>query len=137
MKILPVALAVFYEIEDETLKVWVQTREDDGPFQGLQEFPGGGIEPGESPLEAVVREVAEEVGITISAQDGKLFGVYPNVLPTRTIVLHVYLFPLQASLVGKGQWLTIQNKALSSAYAGIIPPPNHKIIDDLFLALLS
>ncbi len=31
--------------------------------------PGGGIDPGESPLEAAVREVAEETGLVVSAAD--------------------------------------------------------------------
>ena len=32
-------------------------------------FPGGGIEPGESPAEAIVREVREEVGLTVTPAD--------------------------------------------------------------------
>lgn len=137
MRLIPVALAIFYELKDETLKVWVQTREDDGPYHGLQEFPGGGIEAGETPLIAAVREVEEEVGIVISRAEGRLFGVYSNEFPGKTILLHVFLFPPTAELEGKGQWLTIKAPELSSPYQGIIPSPNHKIIDDLFLALLS
>ena len=65
MKLVPVALALFYEKLEDGLNVWVQTRTDDGPFHGLLEFPGGGIEAGETPLAAAVREVEEEVGIVI------------------------------------------------------------------------
>lgn len=137
MRILPVALAIFYEFNQQQLRVWVQTREDDGPFYGLQEFPGGGIEPGELPLEAAVREVAEEVGIVINQADGKLFGVYPNELVGKTVLLHVFLFPVYPALTGKGRWLTVESKEMSAPFKGLIPPPNHKIIDDLFLALLS
>ena len=137
MRILPVALALFYEIDQASLKIWVQTREDDGPFHGLQEFPGGGIEPHELPLNAAVREVQEEVGITIKAEEGKLFGVYPVELPGKTVLLNVFLFPATAALEGEGQWLTIEKSQLSAPFKGIIPPPNHKIIDDLFLALIS
>ena len=32
---------------------------------GRVDFPGGGIEPGESPLDAVVREISEESGLTV------------------------------------------------------------------------
>lgn len=137
MKLIPVSLAIFYKMSNDELFVWVQTREDDGPYHGLQEFPGGGIEIGETPLDAIVREVEEEVGITISAEDGKLFGVYRNEFPSKTILLNVFLFPDYPALSGKGQWLSIKAPNLSSVHQGIIPPPNHKIIDDLFLALIS
>lgn len=137
MKLLPVALAVFYEQSADSLNVWVQTREDDGPFHGLQEFPGGGIEAGETPLEAAVREVAEEVGIEIDSQEGKFFGVYNVELPGKVVLLHVFLFPPSPNLKGKGQWLNISKTTLSSPFKGLIPSPNHKIIDDLFLALIS
>ena len=137
MKLVPVALSLFYEMQGESLKVWVQTREDDGPYHGLLEFPGGGIEPGETPLQAAVREVEEEVGIVIQAEDGKFMGTYHNEFPNKSILLYVFLFPHTSALKDKGQWLTITQPELSSSFKGLIPPPNHKIIDDLFLALLS
>ena len=36
-----------------------------GDFAGGWEFPGGKIEPGESPEEAVVREIREELDVTV------------------------------------------------------------------------
>lgn len=137
MKLIPVALALFYSKKNEELKLWVQTREDDGPFHGLLEFPGGGIEAGETPLEAVVREVDEEVGIVVNGTDAKFMGTYQNVHKDRTVLLYIFLFPDYPALNGKGEWLNITKPELSSPYKGLIPGPNHKIIDDLFLALLS
>lgn len=137
MRLIPVSLAVFYKLEGEILKVWTQTRVDDGPFHGLLEFPGGGIEEGETPLTAAVREVEEEVGISIEASEGRFLGTYPNVLSERTILLYVTLFPPHPELESKGEWLLIKSPELSCPFQGMIPYPNHKIIDDLFLALLS
>jgi mutator protein MutT len=137
MKLVPVALALFYERVDETLKVWVQTREDDGPYHGLLEFPGGGIEAGETPLAAVVREVQEEVGITILQEAGEFMGTYHNQLQNRSILLYVYLFSPTTDLLCKGRWLTVKRPELSLEFTGLIPGPNHKIIDDLFLSLIS
>jgi 8-oxo-dGTP diphosphatase len=39
-----------------------------GPYDGLWEFPGGKVEPGESDLSALVRECAEELGVAIVPQ---------------------------------------------------------------------
>jgi mutator protein MutT len=138
LKLLPVALALFYrEASHEVLEVWTQVRLDDGIYQGLLEFPGGKIEAGELPLDAAVREVLEEVNISINPESGKLMGLYTNSLPEKTILLNVFLFPDQAALQGKGQWLRITKEELSWPYKGQIPEPNHQMIDDLYRSLYS
>ena len=138
MRLIPVALALLFRQKPKNiLEVWTQTREDDGIYHGLQEFPGGGIEEGETPLMAVVREVEEEVGITVDPATAKLMGIYSNLLPDKTILLQVFLFPDQLALSGKGRWLEINAEALSSPYIGQIPGPNHQMIDDLYRALYS
>lgn len=137
MKVIPVALAVFYRTYDELLEVWTQVREDDGVYHGLLEFPGGKIEPDETPSRAAVREVEEEVGISINQEDAIFMGQYPQQMENRVILLNVYLFPDQESLKGKGKWLKITQELLSSPYKNEIPLPNHQIIDDLYRALYS
>lgn len=137
MKLVPVALALFYRVKNNILEVWTQKREDDGIYHGLQEFPGGKIEENETPLIAAVREVEEEVGIKINPDEGKLMGIYSNPLPGRTILLNVFLFPDQESLVGRGEWLKIDKDHLSAPFKDKIPGPNHQIIDDLFRSLYS
>ena len=42
---------------------------DDEDAPGRLDLPGGGIEPGESYVEAVAREIQEESGITVSVKD--------------------------------------------------------------------
>lgn len=133
MKLIPVSLAIFYrQPEHETLEVWVQTRTDDGIYHGLLEFPGGGIEEGETPLAAAVREVKEEVGIDIRPEAGRFMGMYRRVLPGKSILLYLHLFPPYSGLGEKGQWLRISREKLSSPYEGKIPGPNHQMIDDLY-----
>ncbi len=136
MKLLPVALALFHrKVSLDALEVWVQTRTDTGPFQGLLEFPGGGIEAGESPLQAAVREVEEEVGISVDPNLARFMGIYTNEGPGRTVLLYVHLFPAVAQLQGKGEWLRVKAPELSAPLNGKIPPPNHQMIDDLYRSL--
>ena len=48
-------------------RVLMHKRAAGGDHAGLWEFPGGKVEAGESPQEAAVREIAEELGLTLSA----------------------------------------------------------------------
>lgn len=136
MKLIPVALALFHrQMPNNELEIWVQERTDTGPFQGLLEFPGGGIEEGETPFQACVREVHEEVGIDISSEAERFMGIYRNEYSERVILLYVFLFQDVDSLSGKGEWLKVSTGTLSSIHKGKIPGPNHRMIDDLYLNL--
>src|SRR3989338_719774 len=68
-----VAIAV---IQDEEGKVLMQKRVDPEPAwaYGKWEFPGGGIEWGESPEEALHREVAEEIACKVG-----IIGLIPSI----------------------------------------------------------
>ena len=51
---------------DSAGRVLIAERLDGGPFQGLWDFPGGKIAPGETSVEALARELAEELGIEVT-----------------------------------------------------------------------
>lgn len=59
-----VAVALLY---DEAGRLLVQRRPDEAMLGGLWELPGGKVEPGETPAAAVVRELAEELGVVAEA----------------------------------------------------------------------
>lgn len=46
-------------------EVLIAERIGDGPFNGLWEFPGGKIDPGEDSPAALVRELQEELGVRV------------------------------------------------------------------------
>ncbi|MEM1445410.1 MAG: (deoxy)nucleoside triphosphate pyrophosphohydrolase [Planctomycetota bacterium] len=52
-------------VADGVPEVLIALRRADGVLGGLWEFPGGKLEPGESAEQALVRELNEELGITV------------------------------------------------------------------------
>ena len=62
MKRVHVAAAVIRGVDGRVL---IARRPDDKHQGGLWEFPGGKVEPGESPEDAVHREIREELGVAV------------------------------------------------------------------------
>jgi len=62
-----VVLVVACALIDEDGRVLLAKRPQGRSFAGLWEFPGGKVEPGERPEDAIIRELQEELGIDISA----------------------------------------------------------------------
>ena len=60
-------VAAIVERDGLVLMVRQRSRSRSGCHDGVEylTLPGGGIEPGEDPVDAVAREVAEEVGLTV------------------------------------------------------------------------
>ena len=46
---------------------------------GYYKFPGGGIEAGEDPIEAMIRETREEAGLVIIPESAKEYGIVHRV----------------------------------------------------------
>ncbi len=56
-------------LRDREGRLLMQRRPVGKRHAGLWEFPGGKVEPGESPRAALVRELAEELGIAVAPED--------------------------------------------------------------------
>lgn len=83
--ILHVAVAV---IINEENKVCISLRHQDAHQGGLWEFPGGKIEPTESPEQALVREIKEELNLDIE-HSRRLIEVTHDYMD-KSVCLHVY-----------------------------------------------
>jgi 8-oxo-dGTP diphosphatase len=73
-------------VEDDRLLI--TQRLPDKPMPLLWELPGGKVEPGESPSEALRREIAEELGC--EALVGHVFDVIFHAYPAFDLVMLVY-----------------------------------------------
>ena len=64
MKNIKVVAAVICDSLQEKKRIFATAR-GYGEFKGMWEFPGGKIEPGETPPQALLREIREELDTTI------------------------------------------------------------------------
>jgi 8-oxo-dGTP diphosphatase len=63
----PLILVVAVALVDPDGRVLIAQRPEGKSMAGLWEFPGGKVEPGELPEDALIRELSEELGITVKA----------------------------------------------------------------------
>ena len=59
----PTMIVVAAALVDFEGRILLQQRAEGRRFAGMWEFPGGKIEPGETPERALIRELEEELGI--------------------------------------------------------------------------
>lgn len=69
MKTIRVVAAVIKATNDKGEKIIFATERGYGEFKGGWEFPGGKIEPGETPQQALCREIMEELDTKIQVGD--------------------------------------------------------------------
>jgi 8-oxo-dGTP diphosphatase len=72
-------------------RVLVQRRPEGASMAGLWEFPGGKIEPGETPEAALVRELREELGIDVESACLAPAAFASEALGERHVLLLLYV----------------------------------------------
>ncbi len=63
----PLILVAAVALIDADGRILLAQRPEGKAMAGLWEFPGGKVDPGETPEMALIRELAEELGIDVSA----------------------------------------------------------------------
>ena len=91
MKIVNVAAAVICDSLEEKRKIF-STARGYGDYKGRWEFPGGKIEAGESPEEALVREIREELCVDIKI--GGLIDVVEYDYPDFHLTMYCYWYKI-------------------------------------------
>ncbi|MEO1103473.1 MAG: (deoxy)nucleoside triphosphate pyrophosphohydrolase [Pseudomonadota bacterium] len=93
-RLLLVAAALLVDAQGQVL---ISQRPQGKAMAGLWEFPGGKVEPGETPEAALVRELDEELGITVAAAD-----LAPFTFASHTYAAFHLLMPLYRCTIWEG-----------------------------------
>lgn len=72
-------------------KVLIAQRQSHQHLGGLWEFPGGKVEAGEQPKAALVRELQEELGLSLSSDLFFPLIEIPFYYPDKSVLLDVYV----------------------------------------------
>lgn len=67
MTVAPLILVAACALVDADGRVLICQRPKGKPLAGLWEFPGGKIEPGETPEACLIRELHEELGVNVTS----------------------------------------------------------------------
>ena len=81
-------LVVAALVGDDRGRILITRRRPDQPLPDQWEFPGGKIEPRESPQRALARELAEEIGARVAV--GTIWDVLHHQYPAYEVLMLVF-----------------------------------------------
>ena len=87
----PIVIVAACALLDSEGAVLIAKRPAGRPLAGLWEFPGGKVEAGEKPEDALIRELREELGIEIAAGDLTPLTFASHAYPDFHLLMPVYL----------------------------------------------
>lgn len=122
-------------LSDRGGRVLLQRRSPDGPSPGLWEFPGGKVEPGEGPEEALVRELAEELDVAIELADLSPVGFATWRLGERPLILllfRVHQWQGQPRALAAAALDWVEPAAMRTL---AMPPPDYPLVEQLVAVL--
>ena len=87
----PIVIVAACALLDQESAVLIAKRPEGRLLAGLWEFPGGKVEAGEEPEEALIRELHEELGIDIVKRDLTPLTFASHAYPDFHLLMPVYL----------------------------------------------
>jgi 8-oxo-dGTP diphosphatase len=87
----PVVLVAAVALVDADGRVLLAERPAGKTMAGLWEFPGGKVKPGETPEAALIRELAEELGIDVHASCLAPFTFASHAYPDFQLLMPLYV----------------------------------------------
>lgn len=87
----PIVIVAACALLDRKGRVLLAKRPEGRSLAGLWEFPGGKVEAGERPDDALIRELREELGIAIAKKDLTPLTFASHAYPDFHLLMLVYL----------------------------------------------
>jgi 8-oxo-dGTP diphosphatase len=88
---LPLVLVAAVVLVDTDGRVLLAQRPEGKQMAGLWEFPGGKVDPGETPEAALIRELGEELGIDVAASCLAPFTFASHTYPDFHLLMPLYV----------------------------------------------
>ena len=88
---LPLVMVAACALVDDDGRVLISRRPEGKPLAGLWEFPGGKVDPGETPETALIRELTEELGIDVTASCLAPFTFASHSYPDFHLLMPLYV----------------------------------------------
>jgi 8-oxo-dGTP diphosphatase len=122
----PVAAGVLF---DHAGRVLLGQRPEGSDLGGWWEFPGGKLQAGETPLDGLVRELDEELGIEVRSASELL--TYEHEYPDRIVRLHVWRVTEFSGRPAGMEGQSLRWKAVSRLLDGGLLPADLPVVDAL------
>ncbi len=122
-------------LTNENDEILLQKRPEGRSMAGLWEFPGGKVEEGETPESALIRELEEELGVGIEAQNLYPVTFASEALGDKHLILMLYICRIWSGEPKALESPEIAWVPLSEMHNLEMPPADGPFIDALALAL--
>jgi 8-oxo-dGTP diphosphatase len=124
----PLVLVAAVVLVDADGRVLLARRPEGKAMAGLWEFPGGKVDPGETPETALIRELAEELGIDVAASCLAPFTFASHAYPDFHLLMPLYVCRKWSGIpmAREGQRLAWVRPARLAEYA--MPPADKPLV---------